>query len=47
MEGGDLFHRVTCRLVEGKDATTMTPAAAKKQGLEPCPACAPTAVRAG
>jgi hypothetical protein len=47
MEGGDLFHRGTCRLVQGKDATTMTPAAAKKQGLEPCPACAPTAVRAG
>jgi hypothetical protein len=46
MEGGDLFHRVTCRLVQGKDATTMTPAAAKKQGLEPCPACAPAAARA-
>ena len=47
MEDGDLFHRVTCRLVQGKDANTMTPAAARKRGLEPCPACAPTAVRAG
>lgn len=46
MEGGDLFHRVTCRIVEGKDASAMTPAAAKKQGLGPCPACAPTAARA-
>ena len=47
MEGGDLFHRVTCRLVQGKDATGMTPAAAKKQGLEPCPACTPPAALAG
>jgi hypothetical protein len=46
MAGGDLFHRVTCRIVQGKDAEAMTPAAAKKQGLEPCPACAPSAARA-
>jgi hypothetical protein len=46
MPGGDLFHRVTCRLVQGKDGEAMTPAAAKKQGLEPCPACTPTAARA-
>jgi hypothetical protein len=46
MDGGDLYHRVTCRLVEGKDVTSLTPAAARKQGLEPCPACSPAAVRA-
>lgn len=46
MEGGDLFHRATCRIVEGKDAKGMTPAAARKQGLQPCPACAPTTARA-
>jgi hypothetical protein len=46
VEGGDLYHRVTCRLVEGKDVTSLTPAAARRQGLEPCPACSPAATRA-
>ena len=45
-EGADLFHRGTCSMVAGKEATAMTPAAAKKQGLRPCPACSPAAVRA-
>jgi hypothetical protein len=46
MQGADLYHRVTCSMVAGKDATAMTPAAARKQGLEPCPLCSPAAVRA-
>jgi hypothetical protein len=46
MEGADLYHRVTCSMVVGKDAKAMTPAAARKQGLEPCPLCTPAAVRA-
>jgi hypothetical protein len=41
MEGADLYHRTTCRMVEGKDASSMTPAAAKKAGLAPCPVCTP------
>jgi hypothetical protein len=46
VEGADLYHRVTCSMVAGKDAKAMTPAAARKQGLEPCPLCSPAAVRA-
>jgi hypothetical protein len=46
MEGADLFHRASCRMVEGKDGSSMTPAAAKKLGLEPCPLCTPV-VRTG
>ena len=39
--GAELFHRPGCSMVAGKDAAEMTPAAARKQGLRPCPACAP------
>ena len=46
VEGADLYHRVTCSMVAGKDATSLTPAAARKQGLQPCPICAPAAARA-
>jgi hypothetical protein len=46
VEGADLYHRVTCSMAAGKDATAMTPAAARKRGLEPCPLCTPAAVRA-
>ena len=42
VEGADLFHRADCAMVEGKDVDTLTPAAARKQGLRPCPACTPT-----
>jgi hypothetical protein len=45
-EGADLFHRPDCPIVEGKDTSTLTPAAARKAGLEPCPACAPAGRRA-
>jgi hypothetical protein len=37
----DLFHRRECSMVEGKDASELTPAAARKRGLQPCPLCAP------
>jgi hypothetical protein len=39
--GGELFHRAGCSMVAGKDTSEMTPGAARKQGLRPCPACAP------
>jgi hypothetical protein len=41
VDGADLFHRGTCSMVEGKDATEITPATARKRGLEPCPLCTP------
>jgi hypothetical protein len=46
VEGADLFHRVTCAMVVGKEAEAMTPAAAQKRGLRPCPSCTPTTARA-
>jgi hypothetical protein len=44
VDGGELFHRLDCALVAGKDADAMTPAAARKRGLRPCPACTPAPV---
>jgi hypothetical protein len=41
VDGGELFHRLDCAMVTGKDADAMTPAAARKRGLRPCPACTP------
>jgi hypothetical protein len=41
VEGGELFHRAGCALVTDKDSTEVTPTAARKKGLRPCPACAP------
>jgi hypothetical protein len=41
VEGGELFHRAGCSMVAGKDVLSLTQAAARKQGLRPCPACAP------
>ncbi|MFL6204200.1 MAG: hypothetical protein ACJ739_02500 [Acidimicrobiales bacterium] len=41
VDGADLFHRRDCSMVEGKEAAEITPAAARKQGLRPCPLCAP------
>jgi hypothetical protein len=42
LPGGELFHRLECAIVVGKDSEEITPAAARKQGLRPCPACAPS-----
>ncbi len=41
--GGQLFHRADCAVAEGKDGTEVTPAAARKRGMRPCPTCAPVA----
>ena len=41
--GGQLFHRAECAMAEGKTATELTPAAARKRGMRPCPTCAPVA----
>ncbi len=42
VDGGELFHRLRCAMVEGKDAVEeLTPATARKRGLRPCPACTP------
>ena len=40
-DGADLFHRIECAMVAGKEVESFTPAAARKQGLRPCPACTP------
>ncbi len=47
VDGGELFHRGSCVMVQGKDALELTPATARKQGLRPCPACTPAPVPAG
>jgi len=40
--GGELFHRLRCAMVENKDEVEeLTPAAARKRGLRPCPVCTP------
>ena len=41
VDGGDLFHRVDCSIVLGKDTVPLTPADARRQDLRPCPACEP------
>lgn len=41
VEGGELFHRASCALVEDKSTEEFTPGAARKRGLRPCPACSP------
>ncbi|MEY2425599.1 MAG: hypothetical protein QOI61_1171 [Actinomycetota bacterium] len=41
--GGQLFHRAECAMAEGKAGTELTPAAARKRGMRPCPTCAPVA----
>lgn len=41
--GGQLFHRAECAMTEGKSGTELTPAAARKRGMRPCPTCAPVA----
>jgi hypothetical protein len=46
VDGGDLFHRPACEIVQGKDGTEITPATARKRDLRPCPACAPASARA-
>ena len=46
VEGGELFHRPSCAMVQGKDGSEVTPATARKRGLRPCPACTPAPVTA-
>ena len=46
VDDGELFHRANCALVAGKDGHDVTPAAARKRGLRPCPACTPAPVSA-
>lgn len=41
--GGQLFHRTDCAMTNGKDGSEVTPAAARKRGMSPCPTCAPVA----
>ena len=47
VEGGETFHDAGCAMVAGKDVHELTPAAARKRGLRPCPACTPAPVGAG
>lgn len=46
VDGGELYHRSGCALVEGKDAGELAPSTARKRGLRPCPACTPVPVGA-
>ena len=46
VEEGDLFHRTSCPMVVGKEVQEMTPTAARRRGLEPCPSCTPVPVPA-
>ena len=39
--GGQLFHRTDCSVAGGKKGTELTPAAARKRGMRPCPTCVP------
>jgi hypothetical protein len=39
--GGQLFHRVECAVTDGKSGTELTPTAARKRGMRPCPTCIP------
>lgn len=41
VEGGEMFHRRECALVDGKEVADLAPTTARKRGLRPCPACAP------
>jgi hypothetical protein len=41
VNSGETFHRPTCAMVADKEAEELTPAAARKRGLQPCPACEP------
>jgi hypothetical protein len=44
VDGGELFHRATCALVQAKEVTDLSPATARKRGLRPCPTCSPAPV---
>lgn len=41
VDGGELFHRAGCTMVEGRDTSQLAPSTARKKGLRPCPACSP------
>ena len=41
VDGGESFHRVDCALAHDKEREELTPAAARKRGLRPCPVCEP------
>lgn len=41
VEGGEMFHRKSCAMVEGKDTEDLAVATARKRGLRACPACSP------
>ena len=41
VEGGESFHRAGCSLTQDKRGEELTPAAARKRGLRPCPVCEP------
>jgi hypothetical protein len=41
VESGESYHRSGCALATGKSVTGLTPAAAERRGLRPCPVCEP------
>lgn len=46
VDGGELYHRPGCAMVDGKDVSELAPSTARKRGLRPCPACSPVPVGA-
>lgn len=46
VDGGEMFHRASCAMVEDKPAEELTPAVARKRGLRPCPVCTPAPIDA-
>lgn len=47
VDGGELFHRTSCEVVQGKEGSELTTATARKRGLRPCPACTPAPAQVG
>jgi hypothetical protein len=42
LPGGQSYHRADCSMIQGKsEAKSVTPSAARKQGLKPCRLCEP------
>lgn len=41
VESGESYHRRGCALATDKSVTGLTPAAAERRGLRPCPVCEP------
>lgn len=41
VDGGEMFHRQGCTMVDGKETQELAPSTARRRGLRPCPVCEP------